>query len=116
VRPPAQIEELFRWGVDFDKREDDFSIFTAKADIPTPHFHHKDNTGFEIQQSLVREVRNHKNIEILSIPLPLKFLSDIWRSVTQHTPVWMLRAYVLDQQRNHIHTFLSKVTLLATGE
>jgi len=36
--------------------------------------------------------------------------------VTQHTPnIECYGAYVLNQQSNHIHTFLAKVTLLATG-
>ena len=36
--------------------------------------------------------------------------------MTHHTPnIECYGAYVLNQQSNHIHTFLSKVTLLATG-
>lgn len=116
---PAQIEELLRWGVDFDKREDGlFDLHREGGHSEHRILHHKDNTGFEIQQSLVREVRNHKNIEIFEHSFAIEILTQhhLGEVVTQHTPgVECYGAYVLDQQSNHIHTFLSKITLLATG-
>ena len=116
---PAQIEELLRWGVDFDKREDGlFDLHREGGHSEHRILHHKDNTGFEIQQSLVREVRNHKNIEIFEHSFAIEILTQhhLGDVVTQHTPgVECYGAYVLDEQSNHIHTFLSKITLLATG-
>lgn len=116
---PAQIEELLRWGVDFDKREDGlFDLHREGGHSEHRILHHKDNTGFEIQQSLVHEVRNHKNIEIFEHSFAIEILTQhhLGEVVTQHTPgVECYGAYVLDEQSNHIHTFLSKITLLATG-
>ena len=116
---PAQIEELLRWGVDFDKREDGlFDLHREGGHSEHRILHHKDNTGFEIQQSLVREVRNHKNIEIFEHSFAIEILTQhhLGEVVTQHTPgIECYGAYVLDQRSNHIHTFLAKITILATG-
>ena len=62
---PAQINQLIEWGVQFDRNN------TGKFDLGregghSEHriLHHKDNTGEEIETSLVKKVRQHKNIEI----------------------------------------------------
>lgn len=35
---PKQIEELIKWGVDFDKMKKENSTFTRKEDIPNSEF------------------------------------------------------------------------------
>ncbi len=52
---PAQIEELVNWGVDFDKNEKgQFDLHKEGGHSDFRILHHKDNTGFEIQRSLIR--------------------------------------------------------------
>ena len=116
---PAQIEELLRWNVNFDKNEEGlFDLHREGGHSEHRILHHKDNTGYEIQQSLVRTVKETKNIEVFENYFAIELLTQhhMGDVVTQHTPdVECYGAYVLDQQTNHIHTFLAKVTLLATG-
>lgn len=116
---PEQINELLRWGVDFDKNEDGtFDLHREGGHSEHRILHHKDNTGFEIQKSLVQQVRNHANIEIFEHHFAIEILTQhhLGEVVTQHTPdIECYGAYVLNQQSNHIHTFLGKVTMLATG-
>lgn len=116
---PAQIQELLRWGVDFDKDENGlFDLHREGGHSEHRILHHKDNTGYEIQQSLIRQVRANPNIEVYENYFAIEILTQhhLGEVVTQHTPnIECYGAYVLNQQSNHIHTFLSKVTLLATG-
>ncbi|MGB4415695.1 MAG: L-aspartate oxidase [Paludibacter sp.] len=116
---PAQIQELLRWGVDFDKDENGlFDLHREGGHSEHRILHHKDNTGYEIQQSLIRQVRANPNIEVYENFFAIEILTQhhLGEIVTQHTPnIECYGAYVLNQQSNHIHTFLAKVTLLATG-
>ncbi len=116
---PAQIEELLKWGVDFDK--DDSGKFDLHKEGGHSEFrilHHKDNTGFEIQQALSNRLKQEKNVDIFEYYFAIEILTQhhMGEIVTHHSMgVECYGAYVLSQQSNHIHTFLSKVTLLATG-
>lgn len=116
---PSQIEELLSWGVEFDKEKDGkFDLHKEGGHSEFRILHHKDNTGFEIQQSLIRRIRQEKNIEVFEHAFAVEILTQhhLGEVVTLHTPnVECYGAYVLNQQSNHIDTFLAKVTLLATG-
>lgn len=116
---PGQIEKLLQWGTDFD-REVSGKFNLAREGGHSEHriFHHKDNTGFEIQKSLSEKVRNHANIDIFEY----HFAIDI---ITQHHQGRLIKryfpdiecygAYVMDLKSSTIHKFLSRVTLMATG-
>lgn len=116
---PAQIEELLNWGVDFDKTETgQFDLHKEGGHSDFRILHHKDNTGFEIQRSLIEKIRSIKNIEVFENYFAIEILTQhhLGDVVTQHTPdVECYGAYVLNQESNNIHTFLSKITMLATG-
>lgn len=116
---PAQIEELLNWGVDFDREDSGkFDLHKEGGHSEFRILHHKDNTGFEIQKSLIERVRKTKNIEIFENHFAIEILTQhhLGEIVTQHTPdVECYGAYILNQETNNIHTFLSKTTLLATG-
>lgn len=116
---PAQIDELLSWGVDFDRNEKGlFDLHKEGGHSEFRILHHKDNTGYEIQQSLIQRLRSEPNIEIYENHFAIEILTQhhLGEIVTQHTSgVECYGVYVLDQQTNHIHTFLSRITMLATG-
>ncbi|MBO7626639.1 MAG: FAD-dependent oxidoreductase, partial [Paludibacteraceae bacterium] len=63
---PAQIKELVKWGVDFDKNEDGkYDLHKEGGHDNFRILHHKDNTGAEIQESLVETVKKHPNIDVM---------------------------------------------------
>ena len=70
---PAQIQQLLKWGTDFD-RETSGKFNLAREGGHSEHriFHHKDNTGFEIQRVLPRLSKNIPILRFLKISLPLK--------------------------------------------
>jgi len=116
---PLQIEELIHWGVDFDQNEEGlFDLHREGGHSEHRILHHKDNTGYEIQESLIQQLKSHPNIEVFEHYFAIEILTQhhLGEIVTHHTPdIECYGAYVLNQQSNNIHTFLAKITMLATG-
>jgi L-aspartate oxidase len=116
---PQQIEELIAWGVDFDKDEQgDFDLHREGGHSEFRILHHKDNTGAEIQDSLIRAVKRHPNITVYEHHFAIEILTQhhLGITVTRLTPnIECYGAYVMDLDTGGIDTFLSKVTLMATG-
>ena len=66
---PSQIQALINWGVDFDKNEKgEFDLHREGGHSEFRILHHADNTGAEIQESLIKAVRKHPNITIFRQP------------------------------------------------
>src|SRR5690554_1254924 len=116
---PAQIKELISWGVDFDKDEKgNFDLHREGGHSESRILHHKDSTGAEIQVSLIDTIRNHPNIDVYDNHFAIEILTQhhLGQVVTRHTPgIECYGAYILDQDTNEIETFLSRVTMMATG-
>ena len=116
---PSQIQALIDWGVEFDKNENgEFDLHREGGHSEFRILHHADNTGAEIQQSLIKAVRKHPNITIFDNHFAIEILTQhhLGIEVTRQTPdIECYGAYVLDIATNEVHTFLSKVTLMATG-
>jgi L-aspartate oxidase len=116
---PDQIAELLKWGVDFDKdKEGMFDLHREGGHSESRILHHKDVTGYEIQYRLVNQARNNPNINIYEHYFAIDILTQhhLGQIVTRQTPnIECYGAYALSLRSNNIHTFLSKVTLLATG-
>jgi L-aspartate oxidase len=116
---PNQIRQLINWGVKFDKDG------TGKYDLNregghSEHriLHHKDNTGFEVQRRLSAAVRAHKNIVVLEHHFAVEIVTQhhLGRLVKRTmNDIECYGAYVLDLKTQLVHTFRSKVTVLATG-
>lgn len=116
---PKGIEDLVRWGVNFDKNEaGEFDLHREGGHSEFRILHHADDTGFEIQRGLMEAVRRHKNITILENHFAVEIITQhhLGVEVTRRTPdIECFGAYVLDPDTHKIDTFLSKVTLMATG-
>lgn len=116
---PEQIKELISWGVDFDKDEKgNFDLHREGGHSEFRILHHKDNTGAEIQDSLIMAVQKHPNIDIYENHFTVEILTQhhLGMTVTRQTPdIQCYGAYVMDMATGRIDTFLSKITLMATG-
>ena len=74
---PKCINDLIKWGVNFDKRGDGtFDLHKEGGHSEHRILHHKDNTGFEIQRGLDEEVRRHPNIEILENHFAVELITE----------------------------------------
>ena len=107
---PAQIEELIRWGVDFDKKENgEFDLHKEGGHSEFRILHHKDNTGAEIQTSLIEAVKAHPNITVFTHFYAIEIITQhhLGIIVTRHnTGIKCYGAYVLNEETGEVDTFL----------
>lgn len=116
---PEQIRELINWGVDFDKKEDgSFDLHREGGHSEFRILHHADNTGAEIQTSLVEAVKRNPNIDLYEERFAVEIITQhhLGKIVTRRTPdITCYGAYVLNENTGKVDTFLAKVTVMATG-
>lgn len=115
---PQQIKELVRWGVSFDKKDDGtYDLHREGGHSEFRILHHADNTGFEIQESLIKAVKANPNIDIFENHFAIEIITQhhLGKIVTRRTPdITCYGAYVLNPD-GVVDKFLAKVTLMATG-
>ena len=116
---PSQIEELIRWGVNFDKNENgEFDLHREGGHSEFRILHHKDNTGAEIQTSLIEAVKKNPNITVFTNFYAVEIITQhhLGIVVTRHkTGIKCYGAYILNEETGDVDTFLSKITVVATG-
>lgn len=116
---PREIKQLVQWGVDFDKDDKgNFDLHKEGGHSAFRILHHKDSTGAEIQHSLVQRIKQHPNIEVYEEYFAIEIITQhhLGQLVKHTTPdIQCFGAYVLDPREHVVHTFLSKLTLMATG-
>lgn len=118
---PEQIRFLISHGVKFDLKDDGSGQFDLHREGGHSEFrilHHADNTGAEIQTSLIDEVRRNPYIDIFDHKFAIEIITQhhLGKTVTRRSPdITCYGAYVLDEASGRVDTFLSRVTLMATG-
>ena len=116
---PEQIKQLIEWGVNFDRNEKgEFDLHREGGHSEFRILHHADNTGAEIQDSLIRALKSHPNINVFENYFAVEIITQhhLGTIVTRRTPdITCYGAYILDLATNKVDTFLSKVTVMATG-
>ena len=116
---PAAIQRLVRWGVNFDKNEQgDFDLHREGGHSEFRILHHADDTGAEIQRGLMAAVKANPNIKVLENHFAVEIITQhhLGIRVTRRTPdIECYGAYILNPDTEKVDTYLSKVTLMATG-
>ena len=116
---PEGISDLVNWGVNFDKKENgEFDLHREGGHSEFRILHHADDTGFEIQRGLMEAVRNDKNITVLENHFAVEIITQhhLGIRVTRRTPdVECFGAYILNPETGKVDTYLSKITVIATG-
>lgn len=116
---PDAIDDLVKWGVNFDKTETgEFDLHREGGHSEFRILHHADDTGFEIQRGLMEAVRRHKNITVLENHYAVEIITQhhLGEEVTRRRKdIECYGAYILDPDTKKVDTFLSRITLMATG-
>ena len=119
TRAPQLMKDLVQWGTRFDKtREGRYELAREGGHSEYRILHHKDETGAEIERTLISQVKSHRNIEVLEYLFAIDLLTQhhLGQLVTRHTEgIECYGAYVMDLKRGRIKTILSRVTVIATG-
>lgn len=116
---PARIQDLIDLGVPFDKKKDG-TYDLAKEGGHTEYriLHAKDKTGEAIEATLIKKVKNDPNIEIFEHYFAIEILTQhhLGIEVKKNYPgIKCYGAYVADLVNKKVYTFLSRVTVIATG-
>ena len=116
---PARIKDLIDLGVPFDKKEDaTYDLAREGGHTEKRILHAKDRTGEAIQHTLIEKVKSTPNIEIFEQHFAIELLTQhhLGIEVKRNYPgLACYGAYVADLVNQKVITFLSKVTVVATG-
>ena len=116
---PKAIQSLVNWGVNFDKKQNgEYDLHREGGHCEFRILHHQDDTGFEIQRGLMAAVLKHANIKVLENHYAVEIITQhhLGQNVTRKTQdIECYGAYILNPETNKIDTYLSKVTMMATG-
>jgi L-aspartate oxidase len=105
---PERFSELIEWGVNFDKENDgNFNLGLEGGHSKNRILHHKDITGFEIEQKLLIQAHLSPNIQFFTQHFAVDLITD--------NKTHCFGAYVFDELNKITIPFNSKITLLATG-
>jgi len=114
-----RIKELISWGAEFDKtNEGRYALGKEGGHSEYRVLHHKDSTGLEIQNTLLRKAKEHPNITILEYHFTVDIITQhhLGYKVTSKTEdIECYGAYILEPTTGNIMTMLSKVTMIASG-
>lgn len=118
-KAPEQIQELLKWGVNFDRKDDgNFDLHREGGHSEFRILHHADDTGAEIQRGLMEAVRNCPDITVKENHFAVEIITQhhLGVEVTRRTPdIECFGAYILDPETEKVDTYLSKVTVMCTG-
>lgn len=116
---PFRIKELIDYGTNFDKVDDDhYDLAKEGGHSNNRILHYKDITGYEIERALLKQVNAHPNIEMLTHYFALDLITQHHQGVhvdKSTTDIKCYGIYALNGETGIIETFLSKVTLMASG-
>ncbi len=116
---PKRINDLINIGTRFDKSPSgDYDLGREGGHSENRVLHYKDSTGQEIIRALVQAVKDHPEIEIFEKQFVVEIITQhhLGKKVKKNTTgIECYGAYVLDPGSGQINTFLSRVTLMATG-
>ncbi|MEX1063196.1 MAG: L-aspartate oxidase [Balneolaceae bacterium] len=116
---PARISEIIELGTEFDKKPDgDFHLGIEGAHSAHRILHYKDITGFQIQNTLLKEARRLPNIDILEHHFAVDLITQhhLGETVTRNSEnIRCFGSYVMDLKKNIVKTFVARATVLASG-
>ena len=116
---PERIKDLIDLGVSFDKKQDGtYDLAKEGGHSEYRILHSKDKTGEIIQNALMERVRNDPGIEIFEKHFAIEILTqhhlgDVVKK--NYSGINCYGAYVADLVNQKVMTFLSKITIVATG-
>lgn len=112
---PDSIDYLLNQGVEFYRDKANKLICGKEAGHTKRRIYHVgDETGAAISKTLIHHLRKHSQITVFENHTAINLITQ----VEPHQPGCfpeVVGVYVLEEEHNLIHTFLSKAVILATG-
>ena len=116
---PSRVRELIELGVQFTRiRGNDYHLSREGGHSKDRILHANDLTGREIELTMIEAINCKENIEVFSHHMLIDLITrgGLDPKLKPGSPQdEALGAYILDVNSSKVKTFLSKVTLLASG-
>ncbi len=115
---PHQIQALINIGASFTQANGQLHLGREAGHGHPRIIHASDTTGREIERALLVQIHAHPNIKVFNYHYAVDLITEhhLGQYVTRLRPdMSCYGAYVLNEKDEIVHTFLSRVTLLATG-
>ena len=116
---PKRIKDLIEWGVNFTKKDDDDNEYDLAKEGGHSHsrvLHAADATGQEIEESLIKKVNDHPNINIYENRFGIDLITEHQvRNNLQSAFNVCFGAYILNMENDDVDIFRADYTMLATG-
>jgi len=116
---PSHVRELINLGVKFTRiRGEDYHLSREGGHSRDRILHANDLTGQEIERAMIEAINSKKNITVFPHHMLIDFItrgrldSKVKPGSTKDEA---FGAYILDVNTKQVKTFLSKITLLASG-
>jgi L-aspartate oxidase len=114
---PARVQELIEWGTKFDRSKDDdtgYDLHREGGHSRRRIYHATDKTGWEIQQTLLRQVRAHPNIELFPDSHAIDLITTHKLGLERTEQKRVLGAYVLFAD-GKVDALMADYVMVATG-
>ena len=116
---PSHVRELINLGVKFTRiRGEDYHLSREGGHSRDRILHANDLTGQEIERAMIEAINSKKNITVFPHHMLIDFITRgrlDCKVEPGSTKDEALGAYILDVNTKQVKTFLSKITLLASG-
>ncbi len=115
---PQRVQELIALGAEFSTENGQLHFGREGGHSANRIVHAADTTGREVEETLLRRIHEHPNIELFEYHFALELITEhhLGQHVSKLRPdMHCFGAYVLDEQKDRVVTVLAKSTLLATG-
>ncbi len=116
---PQRVQDLINWGVPFSTRnigrKKTYDLGREGGHSRRRILHAGDLTGREVERILIKKVSECPNITMYENHFCIDLITAKKLGMINVQKNVCCGAYVLDSKTGEVHTFISKVTLLATG-
>ncbi len=106
------IAQLERWGVRFDREDNDFHLTQEGGHSFRRVLHVADATGHAVASNLIREAQQRANIALFTQHVAIDLVTSAKLGRGQNR---CLGAYVLNNKTGHVEVFGARCVILATG-
>lgn len=115
----TRINELINWGAQFDKKDNgEFKLGKEGGHSENRILHFKDITGWEIERTLLKKIKEFTNITVYDHYFVLDIITQhhLGALVMKSTPdIECYGVYILNLKAKKTEKILSRVTMLASG-
>jgi len=115
---PQHIQSLIDLGTSFSQKDGQIHLGREAGHSVNRIVHASDATGREVERALLAAIGSHPNIDVFEHHYALDLITEhhLGQFVNRRRrDVHCFGAYVYDRCADCVHTFLAKVTMLASG-